>query len=341
MDTIRIGIIGAGGITHGHAKRLLAIDGVKITALAEPSQASVESFNTDIFPDGDAPTVYTEYRDLLAQEELDAVLIASPHTCHFDQIMDSLDAGLHVLAEKPMVCSTEDCLKVIEKTKAAGRHLVVSYQRRFQSQFRYMKQFITSPEFGRINVLSAFQSQAWLVGTAGKWRQKLSLSGGGQINDSGSHIVDVLMWALPEPVTAVSCINDNRGTEVDIDSQIIFRTAAGTLGSLTVLGSAPHQGMVEDITISGDKGCSLYIRRGVGDMKVMASREVKGALEDISEEMQSCGSTDPDTHFIQLLRGEVTENESAPENFLPTIQFTEACWRSAEQGGKFVEIKPA
>ena len=166
MKKIKIGIIGAGGIARGHAKRLRQDPQVKIAALAEPSDESLERFAQYVFPEEKLPTVYPDHKSMLGGKELDAVLIASPHTLHYEQIIDCLDAGLHVLAEKPLVCSTDETKKVIRKAKTARRHVVVAYQRRFNPRFRYMRRLIRSEEFGRIFFVASFLSQGWLYLTA-------------------------------------------------------------------------------------------------------------------------------------------------------------------------------
>ncbi|MBS3734061.1 MAG: Gfo/Idh/MocA family oxidoreductase [Phycisphaerae bacterium] len=343
MDTIRIGVIGSGGISRGHAKRLIAMDGVTIPAVTEPSDTQWARFVETVLVDENAPKRYTQnHAEMLAGEELDAALICSPHTLHFQQIMDCLDAGLHVLVEKPMVCTTEHTQRVVGKAAATGKRVVVTYQRRFQPQFRYMKQFIQDPAFGALHMISILQTQAWWTGAKGKWRQDPKLSGGGQLNDSASHVIDVMNWMLPDPIVTVSAMIDNRGREVDIDSVVSFRTAGGTLGSLTVLGSAAHKGMCEDWTLSGDSGRCLFLRNDGPLGGTLGTREQGQPLEAVDvdgwAEKANRGAADPDTHFVDLLRGATATNESPPENFLATIGFTEACWRSAAAGGEPVSL---
>lgn len=335
MDSIRMAVIGAGGIARGHGKRLRAIDGVEIVALAEPSEAMVKAYGEAVFPDTGLPAVYADYRELLDKETLDAVLIASPHTCHYDQIMDSLDQGLHILAEKPLVCSVKHCEQVIEKARSLQKHIVVGYQRRFDRKYRFMKQFIHTPDFGKILCVIAFQSQSWWTSQVGKWRQQMDLSGGGQLNDSGSHLVDMLLWMLDEPVAEVSAMIDNREREVDIDSAVSYRTVSGALGTLSVMGSAPHRGMQEDITINGAGGQAIFLRKG----QVEVCRAWKEALEEVTD-FGDAKEDNKNEHFIKVLRGEA-ENESTPESFLHVIRFTEACWQSAAKGGEAIHIQGA
>ncbi len=333
MDTLRLGFIGAGGnARNAHAKPLARRDDVAIVAIADPSEQARERFVAEALVGADPPAQYADHADMLEGEQLDAVVVSTPHTLHFRQIMDALDAGLHVLAEKPMVCSTDEAERVMERAAAAGKHIVVSYQRRFQARFRYMKQFINDPVFGRLHLLAAFQSQSWWTGQEGRWRQQPELSGGGQLNDSGSHVVDVIMWMLPDPVVQVAAMIENRGRDVDIDSVVSFRTAGGTLGSVTLLGSAMHKGMCEDITISGDGGRCLFVRRDGGEPVLRATRQFGQPLEDIVD-LGDCKDEDPNDHFIDVIRGRA-ENKSTPGSFLNVIRFTEACWRSAAAGGR-------
>ncbi|HAU38200.1 MAG TPA: hypothetical protein DCX07_10865 [Phycisphaerales bacterium] len=337
VQKIRMGFIGAGANSRGHGKRLLARGDVEIVALAEPSAESVRRFHEAVFPEGPALKVYDDFRKLLDAEKLDAVLISSPHTLHFEQIMACLDAGLHVLAEKPLVSSAAQTQQVAAKARAVGRHVVVAYQRRFQAPYRFMKKFVRDPAFGRLHMLSVLQTQAWWLGKATNWRHDPRLSGGGQLNDSASHVVDVINWLVPEPVTEVSAMIENRGAAVDIDSVVCFRTAGGTLGSLTVLGSAQHRGMCEDWTLSGNAGRSLFLRTDGAPTIVRATTQFQQELQEVAD-FGDCAASDPDNHFIDVILGKA-ENESPPENFLPTIRFTQACWKSAAEGGKPVRLE--
>jgi len=334
MDKIRVGIIGTGGIVrnrhlpdlHKHSSR------VTIAAIAEPSQDAVDLFLDNEFADDEALGVYKDHQAMLDAGGLDAVIISSPHTLHFQQIMDCLDAGLHILCEKPMVCSAEEAEQVAARARETGREIVVAYQRRFDANYRYLRRFVRSEEFGAVQFTSAFQSQGWLISQKGKWRQDPKLSGGGQLNDSGSHLLDFLLWTLPEDIVEVTACIDNRGTEVDVDSVIQFRTAGGGLGAISILGSAPIQGMVEDITFSGDKQ-SIYIRPG----QVQASMACGESLQDV-DDFGDIEGTSPVAHFLDVLQGKAA-NESPPEDFVKVIRFTEGCWQSAAQDGAAITLR--
>ena len=332
MSKIRLGVIGAGGIAREHARQMIRRGDVEIVALAEPSEDSLARFAEAVYAGENLPHVYADHTEMLAAETLDAVLIASPHTGHFQQIMDCLDAGLDVLAEKPMVCSTGEAEAVIARAAQADRQIVVSYQRRFIAMFRYMRQFIRSPEFGQPLFVASFLSQGWLTGQVGKWRQDPALSGGGQLNDSGSHLVDMILWMLPDDVVEVTALIDNRDTAVDIDSAVAYRTTGGTLGTLSVVGSGPQGVFWEDMTVTGQTGRSLFLRKD--NLQTMAAHDAEMVLVDDFGQIED---SSPDDHFIDVIRGQ-GENLSPPEDFLKVIRFTEACWASAAEGGKPVRV---
>ncbi|MFH1566470.1 MAG: Gfo/Idh/MocA family oxidoreductase, partial [Gemmatimonadota bacterium] len=193
MDRIRVGFIGCGGNASGHIGRILEMPETEIVALCDPSQESIRRVHERHAATAALP-VYTDYRELLARVEVDAIEISTPHTTHYDQIMDSLDKGAHVLTEKPMVCSVEHARAVIAKAGQVGRILMVAYQRHLMPHFRFVRNQVRCGELGQIQFISALQDQGWLRGTRGSWRQQLSLSGGGQLNDSGSHLIDIILW---------------------------------------------------------------------------------------------------------------------------------------------------
>jgi len=205
MEKIRMGFIGCGGNATGHIGRALEMPEVRVAALCDVNSASIARVKERYPALGEAP-VFADYQKMLAQVELDAVEISTPHTLHFEQIMASLDRGLHVLTEKPMVCTSAHARAAIEKSRAAGKILMVAYQRHLAPQFRYVRNQIMAGELGKIQFISALQDQNWYLGTLGTWRQQLSLSGGGQLNDSGSHLLDILLWMTGLEVEEVQAL---------------------------------------------------------------------------------------------------------------------------------------
>ena len=327
-NVVRVAMIGCGGNGRGHLKALTSHPEVEVVALVDPARAMLERARRDVPAVADLPA-FADHRRMLKQTDLDAVAISTPHTLHFRQIIDCLSAGCHVLSEKPLTATLAEARKVVAKAKAARKVVVVAFQRRFEAMRKFMRSFVRDKAFGRPVYVQSFCSQGWLTGTRGTWRQNPALSGGGQLNDTGAHIVDMIFWIMPSRPVEVTAMIHNRGTRVDIDSSIAYRFADGALGSLAILGSGPPNLLWEDMSIAGSKGRALFFRDGV----LSASTGT-----ELVEYKQFGRDGNKDGHFIDVIKGRA-RNESPPEGFLPVIAFNEACWKSAGLGGKPVKIR--
>ena len=326
---LRIGFIGAGGIAGGHWERLHATKKAEVVALNDPSDEKLKLFYQRC-PGSDKLPVYKDYRDMLKSEQLDAVLILSPHTVHYDQTSTALGKGLHVLSEKPMTCTIKHAKALIKKAEECKRVLMISYQRHFDPCFRYMREKIAKGAIGEVQYVQALQSQEWLRAVAGTWRQKLADSGGGQLNDSGSHLVDIVMWVTGMKVSEVCAFDEKFKTEVDINTTIAMRFENGALGSMSVIGNAPT--WYEDHSIVGSKG-AFYLRQREGGSELIQQDAVgKRIVVKLPKYTKN-----PDANFIDCIQGKDVP-QTPPECGLRTIEVTEAAWRSAALGGKPVKV---
>ncbi|HNR29793.1 MAG TPA: Gfo/Idh/MocA family oxidoreductase [Candidatus Hydrogenedentes bacterium] len=317
---LRIGFIGAGGIAIGHYQRLLATKKAQVVAINEPSEQSLRQFHAHC-PGSEALPVHRDYRDLLKNERLDGVVVLSPHTVHYEQIAASLKRGLHVLTEKPMVCTIKHAKALIDLAKKTKRTLMIAYQRHYEPTFRYMRDQIRKGRLGEVQFVQAIQAQEWLRLTRGTWRQDPALSGGGQLNDSGSHLVDIVMWVTGMKVKEVYARADNFDTRVDINTSLTMTFENGALGGMSVIGNAP--GWYEDHSIVGSKG-ALYLRQGLGLIHVDAvGRPIPVKLPKYTK--------NPNSNFVDVILGKA-EPETPPECGLRTIEVTEAAWKSAASG---------
>lgn len=325
MERISIGMVGCGGIARWHLGHLLAIPEANVAALCDPDPAQVEACRAQ-FPElGEVPA-YAEMRTMIEAGGLDAVEISTPHTQHLEQIERAFGAGLHVLSEKPLATTRADALAAIEARDRAGRVGVLGYQRHFQPEFRRIRERVLSGRAGAVQFVSALQCQEWRRLTAGTWRQDPALSGGGQLNDSGSHLLDVLLWTTGLEAEFVSAFDDARGTPVDINSTLSVRFRGGALGSVTVVGDA--HAWHEDFTVWCERE-SFFLRNGA--LAIVAE---DGSREDVPP---SGATGNPDANFIDAILGRA-DVESPFECGLAVIELTEAAWRSAAGGGAPVKV---
>jgi predicted dehydrogenase len=327
-ETIRLGIIGTGGIARHHLNQIKAIDGVAVTALCDINPAAIEKAQTQ-FPHLAEAFVTADYKELLKRDDVDAVLVCTPHTQHADQLIDAVNANKHILMEKPMVCSVDDAHRVLKHIENYDKVVALAYQRHAMGQFIFIREKIASGEVGAVTFISALQCQGWKHGTAGSWRQDPALSGGGQINDSGSHLLDILLWITGLTVAEVSAFIDNRGTPVDINSALAFRFTNGAQGNISVVGESVI-GWHEDISIWCENGAFLYRN---GSLTFVDGQGQSHKMDDSN--LPSSHNIDED--FIATIRGE--HGPAAPPLCgLRTIELTEAAWRSAAQNSAPVKM---
>lgn len=320
-DKVRVGMIGVGGIARHHLRIAEQIPNLEYVAFTEPSEKNVETLRKEFPRYAEAP-IYDTYEEMLEKEKgnIDATAIMSPHTVHFQQIMDSLDAGLHVLCEKPMVCKTEHAVELLKRKDE--RVITLSYQRHFQPSFRYLKKAIARGDLGELTYVALLQGQDWLEPLRGTWRHTKALSGGGQLNDSGSHLVDIMLWMTDLEAQEVYSRMNHYDVEVDIDSATTVEFRNGALGTISVIGNGI--GFWEEISIWGTDAVA-YIRGG----KVKIHPRGKDMYEPDEKDLDE--PSWPDKNFVDAILG-LADCEATPVNGLRTIELTEAAWKSAETG---------
>ena len=326
MDSVRVAMIGCGGFQRYRLGNLLKVKEAQVVALVDPGQDQID-LTKEAHPSLASVDSYSNYKEMLDKVKPDAVMIATPHTQHVSQILDSLDAGAHACCEKPLVCTVADAHAVIKKRDETGKIGMVSYQRHFQPEFRYIREKIQSGEAGKIQFVAALQGQGWLRGTKGTWRQLHALSGGGQLNDSGSHLIDIVLWSSGLSVASVSAYGDSFGTEVDINSALAMQFTSGALGTFSVVGNGI--GWHEDVTFFCEEQI-FYVRDG--KLTIVDRKDNRMKAEHLG------GGSTPDKNFIDACRG-VAACESPFECGLEVIRLTEAAWDSMAHAGAPSTVK--
>lgn len=254
MESVKVGIIGAGGISHLHVKQLGEITNATIVAIADPNtnnrDALIKRFNLENVAQ------FNDHHDMLEEIPMDAVIISSPHTLHFEHVMDALNHHCHVLIEKPMACSFEEAETLIEAANKANRILQVSYQRHFEPAFLYIRDAISSGAVGNLTSVTASLYQEWKHLSSGTWRQNPSLSGGGMLMDSGSHIIDILLWTTRLKPIEVESKLEQHDSPVEIDSFTSIRFENNVVAGLNIVGNAPC--WYETYVFCGEDGAIFY-----------------------------------------------------------------------------------
>jgi predicted dehydrogenase len=255
MKKVHLGIIGCGGMSRQHGRIYAAqVPEVEIVGLCDTHTENLDRYQREVFdPVKKKPPTFTDYQDMLAKVKLDAVLIVTPHNQHFEQVTDSLNAGCHVLVEKPMVVKVEHARKLIKHAAEAKRVLSVAFPGTFSPEFQYIQGLLKSGAIGEVIAADAFVAQAWKRATKGTWRQDPEAAGGGQAYDSGAHVFNALLYLTNLRPKEVFAWMDNRGAPVDITGSMSIRYENGALGTALINGDSVV-GWEEGVRISTTGG---------------------------------------------------------------------------------------
>jgi len=318
---IRVGFIGVGGISRGHFTRLKQHKNAEVVALCDIREEAIQRMH-EYDPDSQKCAVFSDWKTMIKEVELDGVLILTPHTLHYEMSMGALRAGLHVLCEKPMVCTVAHAKRLMKQIEKSGKVYSISYQKHNSAEYLYIRDCLTKKKYGEVQYITVLQSQDWYRNQTrpGVWRGIPELSGGGQLNDSGSHVLDIIQWCSGLVPKEVFAFIDNLDSKVDILTAASVKFTNGALASIAINGNGIQ--FYEDLTFYCEDG-AFFMRQH----KLMEQNRKDGLFEP---ENRFKGS-DPDTGWINLILGK-GENMVPAVCGLRVIQLTEAAWESGASG---------
>ena len=194
MRTVKVGIIGCGGIANGkHMPSLRQVAGVEMVAFCdiviERAEKAAKDYGT---PDA---KVYTDYKELLADESIEVVHVLTPNRSHADISVDALYAGKHVMCEKPMAKTAEDAKRMVEAAKATGKKLTIGYQHRQKASAQYAKQYIEEGSVGEIYYANCYAIRRRGTPNWGVFLNEYE-QGGGPIIDIATHSLDLTLYLM-------------------------------------------------------------------------------------------------------------------------------------------------
>ncbi|MDX2064204.1 MAG: Gfo/Idh/MocA family oxidoreductase [Fimbriimonadaceae bacterium] len=211
-EKLRIGIIGSGGIAQNcHMRGYAAIpDLCEMVACCDVNETTAktaaEKFNV--------AKTYTDFREMLAEENLDGVSVATPNKFHLEPTVASLEAGVNVLCEKPLGMNADECRLMCAAAKKSGKILQVGLQSRFGGDAVWLRDYIAAGNVGDVYFARAQALRRAGVPGWGVFINK-ELQGGGPLIDIGVHILDLTLTLMgyPKPVSAFGRTWDTLGKE--------------------------------------------------------------------------------------------------------------------------------
>ncbi|WP_226037770.1 Gfo/Idh/MocA family protein [Aquibacillus saliphilus] len=346
MSELKMGIIGVGGIAQ---KRHIPVffelkERVTLVAVSDVNQSRA----IEVAENNNIPHVFTDYKDMF--KEVDAVTICTPNKFHAEIAIAAFEAGVHVLCEKPMAISVEECEAMLAASKRANKVLAIAYHYRHMKQPKAAKQAILEGEVGvplvtRVQGLRRRKVPGWGVFT------NKELQGGGSLIDYGCHLLDLSLWLLgnPEPSEVVGRTY-NRLSKVpnqvnewgsfnhktfDVDDHVTSYITFADGGSLLFECSwaANIKEDKEHVSISGvDGGINVF---------PLELYQAKNGMLATTEAQSIIGEDNPGipqaNNFIDACLGEA-ELVVQPEEALKITKIIEAIYQSSQSGRK-IEFK--
>jgi len=193
MEKIRIGIIGCGGMNTNHERAFLTLkDDVEVTCACDIIKERAEKTAGLL----NAKYAFTDYKDMV--DHVDAVLVVLPHHIHYEVGMFFIQNGKHVLMEKPMCKTEEECVNLIKAAEEKNVKLMTAYPVRYWPEILKLKEYVDSGIIGDVFNMSIWTEQHTHMT---EWGCKADTLGGGQFFSHGCHYVDILLRFLGNPVS--------------------------------------------------------------------------------------------------------------------------------------------
>lgn len=256
MVSLKWGLIGAGDIARKRvAPALRDLPNCDLVSVSRFRSAQAESFANEF----GARRWYGDWREQIADDDIDAVYIATPVYLHAEQTIAAAEAGKHVLCEKPMALSVNECDEMIAACQANNVKLGIAYYRRFYPALIRTKEIITSDEIGKVSVaqINAFEFFDPPADDSRRWLLDKEKSGGGPLMDFGCHRLEVLT-NLFGPIERVEGLTSKStfGREVEDTAATVFRFENGCIATIIVTHAACEPR--DSLEIFGTRG-SIHI----------------------------------------------------------------------------------
>ncbi|GLC88946.1 Gfo/Idh/MocA family protein [Lysinibacillus piscis] len=339
MTKLRIGVIGVGGIATGrHIPAFLQLPTVELVAVSDMNKAQAQKVAKDF----DIPYVCEQLEDML--DKIDALVICTPNKFHAPIAIQALNAGVHVLCEKPMALNTQECEAMTAAAEKSGKVLLIAYHWRFMKESRAAKQLIELGEIGeplviRIQSMRRRKVPGWGVFT------NRDLQGGGALIDYGCHLLDLALWLVGNPKPAevsgatFNALSRQQGLvnewgtidaetfEVEDHATAFIRLENGAVILLETSWAANILADEESLSISGTKG-------GIDVFPLRINKAANGMLMtntvDFIPEEKSYDLLQAE-HFVACCLGESTAIAS-PQESMHVSSVIEAIYESSTKG---------
>src|SRR5438105_1500348 len=230
--TLKIGLLGCGGQALGHAGGYLKIPAqAQVTAVGDVVEVAALAMAQHV---GGA-RAYGDFRELIAEADVDAVDICLPHHLHRDAIVAAAGAGKHILCEKPLCLSLKQADEIARAVDKSGVTVMCAHNQLFDPAIRRARQMLDEGMLGRIYEIRTVDTFRFPIEEGLFWRSKRETMGGGELIDTGYHPSYMLLYlAASEPVEVAAMLSKYVITSMEGEdsAQVLVRFADGSVGNI-------------------------------------------------------------------------------------------------------------
>ena len=246
MEKVRYGIIGIGNMGSSHAKKFLGgeVENGVLTAICDLKPEKMQKV-LDL-EGGASLKTYTDYKEMLASGEIDAVIVAVPHYSHPQLTIDALNAGIHAICEKPAGVYTKQVKEMNEVAKKSDKLFTMMFNQRTNCVYRKIREMIRGGELGeikRVNWIVTDWYRTQFYYDSGDWRATWRGEGGGVLFNQCPHQLDLLQWVtgmMPKKVHSFCHFGKWHDIEVEDDVTVYMEFENGATGVfVTSTGDTP------------------------------------------------------------------------------------------------------
>ncbi|MFC4736162.1 Gfo/Idh/MocA family protein [Bacillus daqingensis] len=322
---LKAAVIGCGSIAkYRHLPEYAANPEVTLTAVCDINQERAEELGSMF----DA-MAYTDYQEMLEREDIDIVSVCTPNYLHAPVSIAALNAGVHVLCEKPMATSSKEADDMIEAAKNARKWLMIAHNQRFVPSHQRARDMIARGELGKIySFRTAFGHggpEGWSADGADSWFFKKDEAFIGAMGDLGVHKTDLLRFILGEDFTSVGSFIETSAKDhstVDDTAVCILRTGTGIIGTLAASWS---------YTAGEDNATVIYAEKGI--MKLEDDPQYNVVIDYVDGEKARF-----ELGGIQTNESGGQTNSGVIDSFVSSIQADEEPAIPGEEGKKSLEV---
>jgi predicted dehydrogenase len=322
--SLQFAIIGCGNIGKRHAEQIRSVG--KLLAVCDTVRSKAEEIGNKF-----TATIYTDIEELLTKEKPDVVVICTPNGLHASHTILSLQAGCHVLCEKPMAINSGDCHLMISAAEKAGRQLFVVKQNRFNPPVAAIKKLLDEKKLG--NIYSIQLNCFWNRDDRyykDSWKGTQSLDGG-TLFTQFSHFIDLLYWMIGD-VKQVKAFRKNfahrNSIEFEDTGVVILEFENGIIGAINYTVNSFEKNMEGSLTIFGEKGT---VKIGGQYLNELEYQQVAGlAIKDLP-----AGGKPNDYGFY---KGSMSNHDKVYQNLVDVLEKNAPMAAGSYDGLKTVQI---